>query len=201
MTTWRPFVVTRTYRAKRIVDITLSLILLFLTSPLFPLIALAIWLTSRGPVIFKQKRLGCRGIEFTIFKFRTMKNGAWTSMVVTRKDSRVTRVGRFLRETHLDELPQLVNVLRGDMSMVGPRPHEIRMAEDLRRSVPGYEECLRMRPGIMGPSQIIGREKVDIHGRHYEVQLNLRYSERMSLFHDFRVMMGTVPHILRRQGV
>lgn len=121
--------------------------------------------------------------------------------LVTRGDPRVTSVGKFLRATHLDELPQLINVLRGEMSMVGPRPDEIGIGEDLKEKIPGYAECLDLMPGITGLSQLVGRETIIERGRRLEIRLHGYYRRHRSLLYDFKVMASTVPHILRRRGV
>jgi len=194
--------VKKTYSTKRIFDIVSSLVLLTPTFPVFLVVALAIRLTSSGPAIFRQKRLGHHGTTFIIFKFRSMKIGTGKELdQVTPDDPRITKVGKFLRSTHLDELPQLFNVVRGEMSMVGPRPEEVSIAEYLKEKVPGYAERLEMMPGVTGLSQIAGREKVNQLGRKYEVRLDQHYGRKQSIRYDLKVMLGTVPHILRFKGV
>lgn len=187
---------------KRVFDIFCALFFLLLALPLFLLIGIAVWMTSRGPIIFKQKRLGYLGAVFTIFKFRTLKAGTGRRLdMVTKGDPRVTRVGRFLRATHLDELPQLINVLLGDMSIVGPRPDEISIAEDLKARIPGYAERLDMMPGITGPQQLRGREEIIRCGRECEVPLLRLYRDGQSLFRDCEIIGRTVLHVLRGQGI
>jgi lipopolysaccharide/colanic/teichoic acid biosynthesis glycosyltransferase len=190
------------YTAKRAMDVLLSSLLLLALLPLLALIWLAIRLTSPGPALFLQRRMGRHGRPFTIHKFRTMADGSARELdLVTRGDPRVTPVGRLLRRAHLDELPQLWDVLRGRMSMVGPRPDEYGIAEHLSRTVPGYAGRLDMPPGITGLSQLAGRERVNALGRGYEVLLHRLYRRRRSLAYDLRLVAMTVPHVLRKGGV
>ena len=190
------------HRAKRAFDIVCSSVLIALTLPVLLAAWLAVRLTSRGPAIFRQKRMGYRGAVFTMFKFRTMAHGTARPLdLVVRGDPRVTPVGRLLRATHLDELPQLFNVLRGEMSMVGPRPDELGIAEHLKRTIPGYAECLNMVPGLTGLSQLVGREKINGRGRRFEVWLHRVYRRKMCLAYDLLVVLLTVPHMLRQRGV
>jgi lipopolysaccharide/colanic/teichoic acid biosynthesis glycosyltransferase len=192
----------RYHKGKRVFDVVCSSVLLFLGMPLLLAIWLAVRLTSRGPAIFRQYRMGYRGRVFMMFKFRTMVKGTARHLdLVVRGDPRVTPVGRLLRATHLDELPQLFNVLRGDMSMVGPRPDELGIAEHLKRTVPGYAECLSMVPGLTGLSQLVGREKINRRGRRFEVWLHRQYRRKMCLAYDMLVILLTIPHMLRQRGV
>ena len=137
---------------KRAFDLAVSFIVLIVGLPLLLLIALAIKGTSRGPIIFRQKRIGYREAEFEIFKFRTMFVGSGKSLdLVTRGDPRVTIVGKFLRKSHLDELLQVINVLRGEMSIVGWRPDESSIARELMEEIPAYRKVMwEGRPGITG---------------------------------------------------
>ena len=160
-------------------------------------IAAAIRLEGRGPVLYRQERLGRGGRVFRILKFRTMIDGAeertgpvWAAW----RDGRTTRVGRVLRPLHLDELPQIVNVLRGEMSLVGPRPERPELARRIERTVPGYAERLRVRPGIMGLAQAVGHY-------HSRPRRKLRYDRlyilRMSPWLDIRVCLLCVRKVLR----
>ena len=157
-------------------------------------IAAAIRLEGRGPVLYRQERLGRGGRVYRILKFRTMIDGAeahtgpvWAAW----RDGRTTRVGRVLRPLHLDELPQIVNVVRGEMSLVGPRPE---LARRIERTVPGYAERLRVRPGIMGLAQAVGHY-------HWHPRRKLRYDRlyivRMSPWLDIRVSVLCVRKVLR----
>jgi len=186
---------------KRCFDIFVSLIALVLLSPVLLLIALAIKLTSRGPVMFYQKRL-CRGAaEFTLFKFRTMIENAPDlrnadgSTFNSATDDRVTGVGRFLRSTSLDELPQLLNVLLGSMSLVGPRPDQV----DQEEFYVGDEwQKNLVKPGITGLAQINGRNAISWTERK---QLDLEYVERQSLSLDLEILCKTIPYVLNRGDV
>lgn len=190
------------HKAKRAFDVSLTFLVILLCSPVLLGIAAAVWLTSEGPVIFRQRRIGWKGREFIMYKFRTMKDGTSKRLdLVTRNDPRVTRVGNFLRATHMDELPQLFNVLKGDMSLVGPRPDEFHIAQHLAMSVPGYGECLDMIPGLTGLSQLCGREKVNRLGRKFEVRLHRWYRRNRSFAYDALLVLATVPHVILRRGV
>lgn len=180
-------------KCKRLVDIVGSLAGLTIGAPLLLLIAVAIKLTSRGPVFYLQRRVGRGGASFVVFKFRTMR----TETVVTpghetrSDDPRITPAGRWLRHTGLDELPQLANVLLGQMSLVGPRPllqWEIDLCEERQR------RRLRVKPGLTGLSQVNGRNSLPWNKR---IEWDLRYAERASFFLDFAILLRTVPLVLR----
>jgi lipopolysaccharide/colanic/teichoic acid biosynthesis glycosyltransferase len=145
---------------KRAVDLALALIGMVILFPLFVLVAAAIKIDSRGPVFFKQKRMGREGKPFEIFKFRTMVNGAYKmgSRLTVKRDPRITRVGQILRWFKIDELPQLINVLRGEMSMIGPRPEDPYFVTFYTKE---QRKVLTVRPGIVGPSQIEGRDEIE----------------------------------------
>jgi lipopolysaccharide/colanic/teichoic acid biosynthesis glycosyltransferase len=192
---------------KRLFDLAGSAALLTLTVPLFPLIALAIKIDSRGPVFFRQKRAGIGGRPFRIFKFRTMDAGAEERlhelvqldqlehpMFKLESDPRVTRVGRFLRHSSLDELPQLLNVLRGDMSLVGPRPEQLDL---VARYLPEDRIRLDVKPGITGPMQVNGRGSLTFPER---LAVEADYIEHMSLARDLRLVALTAVAVFRRNG-
>jgi lipopolysaccharide/colanic/teichoic acid biosynthesis glycosyltransferase len=172
----------------RAVDVALAGTGLVLTSPLLGLAALAIKLEDRGPVVYRQRRVGLRGEEFELLKLRTMVVGAETmgaGFAVDEGDPRITRLGRFLRKTSIDELPQLWNVLRGDMSVVGPRP-------TLRYQVEQYDERQRRRlevkPGLTGWAQVNGRAKLPWPER---IELDVWYVEHRSPRVDLRILLRT----------
>jgi lipopolysaccharide/colanic/teichoic acid biosynthesis glycosyltransferase len=172
----------------RAVDVALAGTGLVLTSPLLGLAALAIKLEDRGPVVYRQRRVGLRGEEFELLKLRTMVVGAETmgaGFAVDEGDPRITRLGRFLRKTSIDELPQLWNVLRGDMSVVGPRP-------TLRYQVEQYDERQRRRlevkPGLTGWAQVNGRAKLPWPER---IELDVWYVEHRSPRVDLRIILRT----------
>jgi exopolysaccharide biosynthesis polyprenyl glycosylphosphotransferase len=200
-TSWSSMVV------KRAIDVVLSALVLVVLSPLMLLIALAVKLDSRGPALFKQLRAGRRGRPFRILKFRTMCQDAEERisevvslenlsepMFKVRDDPRVTRVGRFLRRTSLDELPQLINVLRGEMSLVGPRPEEVWLVERY-----GETERFRleMRPGLTGPMQVHGRGELNFQER---MAVEREYVENYSLRKDLKILLRTAVTMLRPKG-
>jgi exopolysaccharide biosynthesis polyprenyl glycosylphosphotransferase len=192
---------------KRVFDVVAASGLLVLTAPLLPIIALAIKLDSRGPLFFVQTRAGLGGIPFRVFKFRTMREGADQMLEELihlddlpepafkfRRDPRVTRVGRVLRRLSLDELPQLVNVLKGDMSIVGPRPEQIEL---VRRYRPEHRFRLAVKPGITGSMQVFGRGALSFPER---LAVELDYVENLSLSRDLRILFQTLPAIFRGTG-
>ncbi|MFI9766630.1 sugar transferase [Streptomyces sp. NPDC052415] len=141
-------------RARRALDVTLALALLIVLAPVLALLALLVAATSGRPVLFRQRRVGQGGREFTLYKFRTMRNGGTGPGVTSGRDARVTRTGRQLRRLSLDELPQLWNVLRGDMTLAGPRPEVPQLA---RRYAPEHQWVFGHRPGLTGPCQLRSR--------------------------------------------
>ncbi len=187
--------------AKRILDAAAAAIALALLSPVLAATALAVRLSSPGPVVFRQRRLGLNGVPFEILKFRTMADGAGElrnpdgSAFSGSGDPRVTPLGRFLRSSSLDELPQLWNVLRGDMSLVGPRPDQV----DQMRYYRGHEfRKLAARPGITGLAQIRGRNSISWEARK---QLDIEYVDGWSFGLDCGLLLETVPYVLARRGV
>jgi lipopolysaccharide/colanic/teichoic acid biosynthesis glycosyltransferase len=185
-------------------------VLLFAHLILFPLwfflwtlIPLLIWLEDRGPIFYRQKRVGKDGKEFTVLKFRTMikdadKNGpSWTM----EGDPRVTRVGRFLRRTALDELPSLLGILRGDIGFVGPRALAMEEQKFLERVIPGFEKRLSVRPGLTGLSQVYNRKDEP----HRKLRYDLKYIENMNLWLDLKLILLSVRNTVtarwdRRKG-
>ncbi|MFP4322716.1 MAG: exopolysaccharide biosynthesis polyprenyl glycosylphosphotransferase, partial [Anaerolineales bacterium] len=176
---------------KRMVDIAGAAFGLVVLSPIMLLIALLIWLQDRGPVFFTQERVGLDGRPFPMLKFRTMvvdaeQRAQWT----TANDSRVTRVGQFIRPRNLDELPQLVNVLFGHMSLVGPRPEQVAFVEEFRKKYPRYGERHREKAGMTGWAQVNGyRGDTSIQER---LRADLYYVENWSLWLDFKIIIRTV---------
>jgi len=183
---------------KRCLDFAFSALLLLVLAPLFVLIAAAIKLESKGPVFFRQQRTGLGGAPFTILKFRSMRLHDDQQVVqASRRDARITPVGALMRALSIDELPQLLNVLRGDMSLVGPRPHAL--AHDARWTVmvPEYRQRFRARPGLTGYAQVRGNRgevfsTADITARVLD---DNAYIEQWSLMLDFRIILNTVPLI------
>lgn len=198
--------------AKRTLDIVGALAGLVMLAPLMGAIALLIRLESPGWVIFRQKRMGQGGRVFTFLKFRTMvvdaedrlktiealNESSCGVLFKIKNDPRVTKFGRFLRRSSLDELPQLWNILRGEMSLVGPRPLQLRDSELLLRSEPeAYRQRLGMPPGLTGAWQTGGRSETDVFGM---LKLDLDYVERWSLALDLKIIARTVAAVVRGRG-
>jgi len=177
---------------KRILDVMMSASLLIILAPLLLLIALGVKMSSAGPVIFRQRRVGLNGRMFWIYKFRTMKTRSldvsdtqWTAT----DESQVTPIGRYLRRSSLDELPQLINVLKGDMSMVGPRPERPYFVEIFNRDVPDYMKRHIVKCGITGWAQVNGwRGNTSIHKR---IEFDLDYAEHWTFWVDLKILLLT----------
>jgi lipopolysaccharide/colanic/teichoic acid biosynthesis glycosyltransferase len=192
---------------KRVIDVALTLAALVVLAPVFAAVALAVWLTDRhAPILFRQRRCGRGGETFELYKFRTMVANAdelkeqlrhlsevpWPDFRLT-DDPRVTRTGRFLRKTSLDELPQLFNVLRGDMSLVGPRPTSF-----LSSTYEVWEAGrLDYQPGLTGPWQVYGRRSMDFDDR---CRLEIGFFREPSIVRELWILLATVPVLVRRTG-
>jgi len=182
---------------KRTIDFLLSFLAIILLSPLLSIIALWIKLDSKGPAIFKQDRLGLYGQAFKIFKFRTMKVGAEAGGVYEKKgDARVTRAGKLLRKTSLDELPQLVNVLLGDMSLIGPRPPLTYHPWPYEEYDTFQKKMFDVRPGVTGWAQVNGRKEVPWPKR---IKLNVEYVENISFVLDIKIFFKTIFKVLKME--
>ena len=184
---------------KRFFDIFASALLLVVLSPLFLVIMLAISADSAGGVIFKQKRAGLYSRPFTLYKFRTMYRSAPRDVATAElmeADRYITPVGRFLRQTSLDELPQLWNVLKGDMSFVGPRP--VVLTEQTLLDLRAQWEADRVRPGITGLAQIKGRDELPIYRK---ALYDRYYARHLSFRLDWRILRYTVRYVLKREGI
>jgi len=185
---------------KRAIDSFLSLVLFLALLPLFALIGLAIRLTSKGPVFYKQDRIGKEGEHFRIIKFRTMTRDAERAtgpVISSSDDERITPVGRFLRKTRLDELPQLLNVIKGEMSFVGPRPERPVFVEEYSRRIPGYSQRFAVHPGITGLAQI--------HGSYatipeIKIKYDLGYIQNFSVWLDLFIVLETLKVIVTGDG-
>jgi len=205
--------------SRRALNVLVAVVGIVLTAPLMAVIALAIKLTSRGPVLYTQTRVGIDrrgqgrrrsdsrrradvgGLPFTIYKFRTMHvqmhpDEVWAS----EGDPRITSVGRFLRKMRLDELPQLFNVLLGDMNIVGPRPEQPKIFARLRTQIAQYPERQRVRPGITGWAQINQHYDRSLEDVQRKVHLDLEYLERQSLLQDLNIMLRTIPVMMFQRG-
>jgi lipopolysaccharide/colanic/teichoic acid biosynthesis glycosyltransferase len=179
---------------KAVLEFAAALVLLVLAAPVIAGLGLLVKLTSRGPIFYTQTRLGRHGRLFTIFKIRTMVHDC-ESLTGPRwaipGDPRIIRVGQFLRRTHLDELPQLVNVLRGDMSLIGPRPERPEFLPALERALPGYRARLNVRPGVTGLAQIKLEPDTDLNSVRRKLAYDLHYVEQVSFWLDLRILICT----------
>jgi lipopolysaccharide/colanic/teichoic acid biosynthesis glycosyltransferase len=206
--------------ARRALNIVVAAVGLVVTFPLMLLIAILIKLTSRGPVLFTQTRVGLDrrslsgaggntrrhqdlgGSPFTMYKYRTMRPADERNAAVWAdpEDTRVTPLGRVLRKLRLDELPQLFNVLKGDMNIVGPRPEQPTIFVYLREQIEGYQRRQRVRPGITGWAQINQGYDTSVDDVRRKVRYDLEYIRSQSTLEDLRIMARTVPVMLRRRG-
>ena len=180
-------------------DLVLAGILLVLTAPVVLLACVLVRLTSRGPGLYSQTRLGLGGRHFRIYKIRSMYHDCeretgprW----LTAGDSRVTPLGRFLRSTHIDELPQIWNILRGDMSLVGPRPERPEIAPQLEHALPCYLERLQVRPGVTGLAQVQLPPDADLESVRRKLGCDLYYIRRVSPWLDLRILVATALNLL-----
>jgi len=183
------------YRAKPILEWVVALVLLVVLTPVIALCAVLIKLTSRGPAFYRQERVGLHGRVFTLLKLRTMHVDAEaeTGPVWAQgdRDPRLTPIGHLLRRMHVDELPQLVNVLRGEMGLVGPRPERPHFVEQLKQAIPDYERRLAVKPGITGLAQIrLGYDRT-LRDVRRKVKLDCLYIRRMCWWVDMLIVLGT----------
>jgi lipopolysaccharide/colanic/teichoic acid biosynthesis glycosyltransferase len=199
---------SRTWRLKRSFDLVGAVALVLLLLPVLLLAAVAVKISGRGPILYRQRRVGLHGFEFTMLKFRTFPTdhvdrrqllrttspaATTESILALSIDQSPSRVGRFLRRTSIDELPQLFNVIRGDMSLVGPRPELPHFASALAVAVPGYVERHRVLGGITGLAQVRGLWGLgDIEKR---VEVDNRYIETWSVWKDIRILLETLPEL------
>jgi lipopolysaccharide/colanic/teichoic acid biosynthesis glycosyltransferase len=206
-------------KRRRALNVAVAAMGLVVAAPVMAVVALAIRLTSRGPVIYRQTRVGIDrrhrfsgnhrrkvdlgGQPFTIYKFRTMAvnpTGEQRESWASPDDPRVTRVGRVLRKYRLDELPQLFNVLRGDMNIVGPRPEQPTIFAALREEIPGYTVRQRVRPGITGWAQINQHYDTSVDDVRRKMAYDIEYLTRQSLTEDLKIMLRTVPTVAFKLG-
>jgi sugar transferase (PEP-CTERM system associated) len=187
---------------KRVVDVAFALALLVVAAPVLLLIALLIRLESPGPVLFRQERVGQHGRPFTLYKFRSMvedaesKGARWAQ----KNDARVTRLGRHLRKFHLDELPQAWNVLRGDLSFVGPRPERAFFVDLLRQQIPFYDLRHYVKPGITGWAQVCYPYAASVEDSYEKLQYDLYYAKHVSLALDLAILIRTATHVITGRG-
>ncbi len=188
---------------RRAADLVISVAFVVATLPLMLVVAALIKLDSPGPAFYRQERIGLHGRVFTLLKFRSMRTDAeaegkprWAS----RNDSRVTRVGAFIRSTRIDELPQLLNVLRGEMSFIGPRPERPHFVEELARDIPLYRDRTYVKPGITGWAQVNFPYGASVEDARQKLSYDLYYVKNRSLFLDFLILISTIRVILFQEG-
>ncbi len=198
---FRKSVLTRV--TKRLTGIAISVAVLVLTAPILLIVALLIRLDSPGPILFRQERVGQGGKVFTLYKFRSMRADAEADGVpvwAEENDPRITRVGRWLRRTRIDEIPQLWNVLRGDMSIVGPRPERPFFVEQLRKVIPFYDQRHTVKPGVTGWAQVRYPYGASVQDAIEKLQYDLFYIKHMSLLLDLSILIETVKVIIFGRG-
>lgn len=188
-------------RIKRLYDIFFSAIFLIISSPICLVIAILVKLSGKGPIIFKQTRMGQNSKKFKFYKFRTMKTENNNFSPTAQNDSRITKIGNFLRKTRLDEIPQLLNVLKGDMSFVGPRPERPELIKDLAANIPFYNVRHLVKPGITGWDQISGEyHSPSIKDTYKKLQYDLYYLKNRSISLDISIILKTIKTALMREG-
>jgi exopolysaccharide biosynthesis polyprenyl glycosylphosphotransferase len=187
---------------KRAVDIVMAMLMLICTLPFLPLVILSIKTESPGPAFFRQKRVGLFGKEFSILKFRTMQTVGNSYEPTAKDDPRITKFGSFLRKTRIDEIPQCVNVLKGDMSFIGPRPERPELVCELEKEIPFYRQRLLVKPGLSGWDQVSGEyHSPSIEDTAKKLQYDLYYIKNMSLFLDISIFFKTLVTVVKRAGV
>jgi len=188
---------------KRVIDMVLSLVGILIVAPFLPLVALAIKLDSPGPVLFKQIRVGKGDVNFVIYKFRSMRQDAEKesgAVWAMQNDNRITKLGNFLRKSRIDEIPQLFNVLMGDMSLVGPRPERPEFVKDLKKVIPYYSERHFVKPGITGWAQVRYPYGASVEDAIEKLRYDLYYIKNYTLFFDFRIMLDTISVMAKKLG-
>ena len=188
---------------KRVFDVGLAIAGLIVLSPLFLIIALLVKIDSYGPVFFRQTRIGKDGKMFDIWKFRTMRSNAELEtgpVWAQENDPRTTKIGSFLRKSHLDELPQLFNVVVGDMSLIGPRPERPELAEVINKHIPRFHHRLKVRPGITGLAQVRYSYGASIKDAARKLKFDLLYIKRTCWFLDAQILFWTVARVVTGEG-
>jgi lipopolysaccharide/colanic/teichoic acid biosynthesis glycosyltransferase len=187
-------------RLKRISDIALACIGAVLASPLFIVVGLAIWLEDRGPVFFRQTRIGKHRAPFSVYKFRSMRPNAGGSLYASEGDARITRIGRFLRASRLDELPQIFNVIKGEMSLIGPRAEWDRLVAEYEKQIPCYHFRHLVRPGITGWAQVNYPYGASIDDTLRKLEYDLFYIRHFSFRLDASIVLKTIHVMLFGKG-
>jgi lipopolysaccharide/colanic/teichoic acid biosynthesis glycosyltransferase len=176
--------------------------ILFFFLPLFPVFALAIKFDSSGPIFYKQLRTGRHGHPFTLLKFRTMKDKSDThgSKWTLKGDDRITRVGKFLRKYRLDELPQLINILKGEMALIGPRPEAVELVEEFKKEIPFYDCRYSVLPGITGWAQVNHENTCSVDGAYEKLQYDLYWIKHRSFALDIKIIFKSIKVIFTGYG-
>lgn len=186
---------------KRIVDLILSSIILLVTAIFWPIFAIIIKCESKGPVFFTQIREGQNGKLFKLYKFRTMKTESNDFAPTSKQDSRITKFGNFMRKTRIDELPQMLNVIKGDMSLVGPRPERPELATELEKEIPFYRQRLMVKPGITGWDQVSGEyHSPSVEDTYKKIQYDLYYIKNQSVFLEMSIFFKTIMTVFLKLG-
>ena len=196
--------VRRTYRSvKRVFDIVASLVGILFLSPLFLCAAALIKCTSRGPILFTQTRVGKDGKLFEIYKFRTMRVNAEKEtgpVWAADNDPRLIPIGRFLRKAHIDEIPQFINILKGEMSLIGPRPERPVFVDQFKKEICDYEKRLSVKPGLTGLAQVWHKYDETIEDVRKKIKYDLLYIKKLCLWTDVRILLRTVRVVLTGEG-
>jgi exopolysaccharide biosynthesis polyprenyl glycosylphosphotransferase len=188
---------------KRVLDVICGLIVAAIFVVVFPFVAVAIKLDSPGAVFYKQERVGLNGNKFTIYKLRSMVKNAernGQAQWAVKGDSRITKVGNFIRKTRLDELPQVINVLKGEMSMVGPRPERQQFIDELEQQIPSFNKRLAVKPGLTGWAQVNYGYGSTIEDARIKLNYDLYYCKNQSLALDFQILLKTFAVVFKMQG-
>lgn len=189
-------------RLKRALDVLISIVLLIPAAPIMLITALAIRLESKGPIIYKQDRVGLFEKEFTVYKFRSMRTDAEKNGAVWAKehDDRVTRVGRIIRKVRIDELPQIWNILKGDMSFIGPRPERMTFVQELKKQIPYYGLRHTVKPGLTGWAQVCYPYGASVEDSLRKLEYDLYYIKNISILLDITIILKTIGVVLFPKG-
>ena len=188
---------------KEVLEFSIAVTALILLAPVLAIVSVAIRLDSPGPILYRQLRVGARARVYTLLKFRSMRVDAesdGTAKWAEEDDPRITRVGRFLRKYRLDELPQLFNVIRGEMSLVGPRPERPQFVNELLRTVPCYSQRLAVKPGVTGLAQVRMRYGASVEDAMEKLQYDLYYVKHLSVALDLAILLDTLKVVLLGKG-